>query len=100
MRTPLGIILSLVLLPQLAVAQSLEFRAPPSVDDPTTPVVMRDLASRIIPGYRNDSREQYLADMSALQLVAGNFDEAYSARLDLQQMRGGTPPRPPADSAS
>jgi uncharacterized protein len=100
MRTPLGIILSLVLLPQLAVAQSLEFRAPPSVDDPTTPAVMRDLASRIIPGYRNDSREQYLADMSALQLVAGNFDEAYSARLDLQQMRGGTPHRPPADSAS
>ena len=35
--------------------------------------------------------------MSALQLVAGNFDEAYSARLDLQQMRGGTSRRPLAD---
>ena len=100
MRTALGILLSLVLLPRLAVAQSLEFHAPASVDDPTTPAVMRDLASRIIPGYRNDSREQYLADMSALQLVAGNFDAAYSARLDLQQMRGGTPHRPPADSAA
>jgi uncharacterized protein len=100
MRTALGIVLLLMLLPRLAAAQSLEFRAPASVDDPTTPAVMRDLASRIIPGYRNDSREQYLADMSALQLVAGNFDEAYSARLDLQQARGGTLQRPPADSAS
>jgi uncharacterized protein len=99
MRTALGIVLSLVLLPRLAAAQSLEFRAPASVDDPTTPAVMRDLASRIIPGYRNDSREQYLANMSALQLVAGSFDEAYSARLDLQQLRGGTPHRPPADPA-
>ncbi|MGB6487819.1 MAG: hypothetical protein WBE91_13140, partial [Steroidobacteraceae bacterium] len=100
MRTALGVVLLLVLLPRLAAAQSLEFRAPASVADPATPAVMRDLASRIIPGYRNDSREQYLANMSALQLVAGNFDESYSARLDLQQMRGGTPRRPPADPAS
>jgi len=98
-RTALGIVLSLVLLPRLAVAQSLEFAAPASVNDPRTPAVMRDLASRIIPGYRNDSRKQYLANMSALQLVAGSFDEAYSARLDLQQLRGGSPRRPPADPA-
>jgi hypothetical protein len=99
MRTALGIILSLVLLPRLAAAQSLEFSAPTSVADPKTPAVMRDLASRIIPGYRNDRQEQYLANMSALQLVAGSFDEAYSARLDLRQLRGGTAQRPPADPA-
>jgi uncharacterized protein len=99
MRTALGIVLSLVLLPRLAAAQSLEFAAPVSVNDPRTPAVMRDLASRIIPGYRNDSQQQYLANMSALQLVAGSFDEAYSARLDLQQLRGGTPRHPPADPA-
>jgi uncharacterized protein len=99
MRAALGIVLSLVLLPRLAVAQTLEFAAPASVDDPRTPAVMRDLASRNIPGYRHDSQEQYLANMSALQLVAGSFDEAYSARLDLQQLHGGTPQRPPADPA-
>lgn len=99
MRTALGIVLSLVLLPRLAVAQSLEFAAPPSVNDPRTAAVMRDLASRIIPGYRNDSQAQYLANMSALQLVAGSFDEAYSARLDLQALRGGTSHHPPADPA-
>ena len=99
MRRALGIVLSLVLLPRLAAAQSLEFRAPTSVYDGATPAVMRDLASRIIPGYRNDNREQYLANMSVLQLVAGNFESAYSARLDLQGLRGGTPRRPPVDQA-
>ena len=99
MRRALGIVLSLLLLPRLAAAQSLEFRAPASVYDAATPAVMRDLASRIIPGYRNDNREQYLANMSVLQLVAGNFESAYSARLDLQGLRGGTPRRPPVDQA-
>ena len=99
MRTAFGIVLSLILLPRLAAAQSLPFHAPASIDDPTTPAVMRDLAARIIPGYFSDNREQYLANISALQLVAGNFDAAYSARLDLQQLRGGTAHRPPADPA-
>lgn len=99
MRKALGIVLWALLLPRLAAAQSFEFRAPASVYDPSTPAVMRDLASRIIPGYRNDNREQFLANMSALQLVAGSFEPAYSARLDLQRLRGGSARRPPADPA-
>ena len=97
MRRALGIVLSALLLPRLAAAQSLEFHAPASVYDAATPAVMRDLASRIIPVYRNDSREQYLANMSALQLVAGSFEPAYSARLELRRLRGGDPRRPQAD---
>jgi len=97
MRRALGIVLSALLLPQLAAAQSLEFRAPASVYDATTPAVMRDLASRIIPVYRSDNREQYLANMSALQLVAGSFEPAYSARLELRRLRNGNPRRPPVD---
>lgn len=88
-----------LLLPPLAAAQSFQFRAPATVYDSTTPAVMRDLASRIIPGYRNDSREQFLANMSALQLVAGNPESAYSAREELQRLRGGTPRRPLVDPA-
>ena len=99
MRRALGIVLSVLLLPRLAAAQGLEFRAPASVNDPTMSAVMRDLASRIIPVYRSDNREQYLANLSALQLVAGSFESAYSARLELQRLRGGTPRRPPADPA-
>ena len=99
MRRAVGIVLSILLLPRLAAAQGLEFRAPASVYDSTTPAVMRDLASRIIPVYRSDNRVQFLANMSALQLVAGNLESAYSARLDLQEARGGTPNRPLADPA-
>jgi hypothetical protein len=99
MRRAVGIVLSVLLLPRLAAAQGLEFHAPASVYDSSTASVMRDLASRIIPVYRNDDREQFLANMSVLQLVAGSFESAYSARLDLQGMRGGTANRPPADPA-
>jgi uncharacterized protein len=88
-----------LLLPRLAAAQSFGFRAPASVYDPSTPAVMRDLASLIIPVYRSDNRKRYLTDMSALQLVAGSFESAYSARLELQRLRGGTDRRPPADAA-
>jgi predicted acyl esterase len=99
MRRAPGIVLLVLLLPRLAAAQDLEFRAPASVYDATTPAVMRDLASRIIPVYRSDDRKQYLANMSALQLAAGSYEAAYSARLELQRLRGGTPRRPPADPA-
>jgi len=99
MRRALLIILLGLLLPRVAAAQGLEFHAPASVYDTSTPALMRDLASRIIPVYRNDNREQYLDNMSALQLVAGTFEPAYSARLELQQLRGGNLRRPPADRA-
>ncbi|MGH8287876.1 MAG: CocE/NonD family hydrolase [Steroidobacteraceae bacterium] len=94
MRRPLVIILLVSLLPRVAAAESLEFHAPASVYDTSTPAVMRDLASRIIPVYRNDNREQYLDNMSALQLAAGTFEPAYSARLELRQLRGGNLRRP------
>ena len=97
MRTRLTILLAALLLPGLAAAQGLEFRAPASVYDAATPAVMRDLASRIIPVYRSDNREQYLTNMSALQLVAENFEPAYSARLELRQMHGENPRRPAVD---
>lgn len=98
MRGGFGIVLSalLLLLPRLAAAQSLEFHAPASVYDPATPAVMRDLASRIVPVYRNDDRERYLANLSALQLAAGSYRAAFSAQLELRRLRGGTERRPRA----
>ncbi|MGH8170021.1 MAG: CocE/NonD family hydrolase, partial [Steroidobacteraceae bacterium] len=99
MRIAFSICIAVLLLPGLAAAQSFDFRAPATVYDSATPTVMRDLASRIIPGYRNGDREQFLANMSALQLVAGNPQSAYSARLELQRLRGGSPRRPLVDPA-
>jgi uncharacterized protein len=99
MSRSLAVVLLVSIAPGYAAAQGLEFRAPASVYDASTPAVMRDLASRIIPVYRNDDREQYLANLSALQLVAGTYEPAYSAQLELRQLRGGSVQRPPADPA-
>lgn len=58
-----------------------------SIADPATPVVMRDLAERILPVYQEDNPERYLANLSILQLVAGNYTAAYESRQSLRDRR-------------
>jgi putative CocE/NonD family hydrolase len=88
-RRSLCIVAVIVLLPGLAAAQSFSFRAPASPSDPATAAVMQDLASRIIPVYHDPDRERFLANLSALQLAAGTYESAYSARRALRQLRQG-----------
>jgi uncharacterized protein len=73
-----------------AAAQDFEFHPPASVADPTTPAVMRDLAERMLPVYAEDNPERYLANLSALQLVAGNYTAAYASRQSLLNRRRST----------
>jgi putative CocE/NonD family hydrolase len=70
-----------------AAAQDFEFHPPASVNDPATPGVMRDLAERILPVYQEDNPERYLANLSALQLAAGNYTAAYASRQSLRDRR-------------
>lgn len=77
----------LLLAGQWAAAQNFDFRPPPTVTDPTTPAVMRDLAERILPVYQEDNPERYLANLSALQLVAGNYTAAQASRQSLRDRR-------------
>jgi uncharacterized protein len=70
-----------------AMAQDFEFHPPSSVNDPGTPGVMRDLAERILPVYQEGNPERYLANLSALQLVAGNYTAAYASRQSLRDRR-------------
>lgn len=74
--------------------EPLEFHAPAQATDPRTPKVMRDLADRIIPVYQDTDRPRYLANLSALQMVAGSDAAAYAARLSLDEVRRrrGVPP--------
>jgi len=58
-----------------------------SIADPATPAVMRDLAERILPVYQEDNPERYLANLSILQLVAGNYSAAYESRQSLRDRR-------------
>jgi uncharacterized protein len=77
----------LVLWRSVGFAQDLEFRPPASASDPATAAVMRDLAARILPVYQEKDTDRYLANLSALQLVAGNYQAAWDARKSLRERR-------------
>jgi putative CocE/NonD family hydrolase len=85
------LVLLLTLASAAASAQNLDLRLPARVSDPRTPQVMRDLAERIIPVFRDTDRQSYLMNLSALQSVAGSSAAAYAARLSLRQLRSRTP---------
>jgi uncharacterized protein len=70
-----------------ADSPQLEFHAPASVDDPTTPAIMRDLAERLLPVYQDPDPDRYLANLSALQMVAGDYSAADVSRQTLRDRR-------------
>jgi putative CocE/NonD family hydrolase len=71
----------------LADPLTLEFHAPASVDDPATPATMRDLAERLLPVYEDSDPDRYLANLSALQMVAGDYTAADVSRQTLRDRR-------------
>jgi len=74
-------------LPSWAGASDFEFHAPAKADDPTTPAIMRDLAQRILPVYQEQDPDRYLANLSALQMVLGDYTSAYASRQSLRNRR-------------
>jgi putative CocE/NonD family hydrolase len=68
-------------------APSFEFHPPSSAGDPTTAAIMRDLAQRLLPVYQEPDADRYLANLSALQMVAGNYAAAYTSRQSLRERR-------------
>lgn len=93
----LALLLALVLSPCAARTQEFEFSAPPRAADPGTPAVMRDLAERMLPVYEEKDTDRYLANVAALQLVAGNAVAAHDSRQNLRDRQRGTSlgqPRP------
>jgi putative CocE/NonD family hydrolase len=76
-----------VLSPGWAAALHFDFHPPASVSDPAAPAIMRDLAERVIPVYQDSDGDRYLANLSALQLVAGDYATAYATRQSLQERR-------------
>ena len=83
----LCVLLVLALRHPWAAAQDFEFHPPPSAGDPAASAVMRDLAERILPVYQEDNPERYLANLSALQLAAGNYTAAHASRQSLRDRR-------------
>ena len=71
-----------------AAPPGLEFHAPAAdADAATTASAMRDLAARLLPIYQEADPDRYLANLSALQLVAGNAAAADVSRRSLRNRR-------------
>jgi putative CocE/NonD family hydrolase len=70
-----------------ADAPVLEFHPPPTATDAATPGIMRDLAVRILPIYQESDPDRYLANLSALQMVAGDYAAADVSRQSLRDRR-------------
>jgi uncharacterized protein len=64
-----------------------EFHAPAAPSDPKTPAVMRDLAERLLPVYQERDPDRYLNNLSALQMVAGDYASANASRQSLRDRR-------------
>jgi putative CocE/NonD family hydrolase len=95
MRVLLGVVLILLsaAVAYQAAASDLEFRAPASADDAKG--ALQDLAGRLVPVYQDPDPDRYLANLSALQMVAGNYDAADESRRSLRERRrrpGGAAP--------
>jgi hypothetical protein len=70
-------------------AADFDFHPPAVPDDPAAAAIMRDLAQRILPVYQEPDPDLYLDNLSALQIVAGDFAAAYGTRQSLRNRRSG-----------
>jgi hypothetical protein len=83
----LFLLLFMVVSPSWAGAPVFGFHSPTSADDPTAAATMRDLAARLVPVYQETDPDRYLANLSALQMVAGNYAAAEVSRQSLRDRR-------------
>jgi len=103
-RMPCARLLCQLLLCLLAPAcwadeQEFDFRPPASATDAGTPALMRDLAERVLPVYEEPDTERYLANLSALQMVAGDYASADETRQSLRERRQAADAGRPVDRA-
>lgn len=74
-------------LPAAPEKQSFELRLPADAGDPGLATTMRDLAGRVLPVYQDDDYDRYLATLSVLQLVHGDYRAAADSRRSLLERR-------------
>jgi putative CocE/NonD family hydrolase len=80
-----------------AAEQNLDLHLPLTVADPGAAAAMRDLAERALPVYQDADHERYLTNLSALQIIAGDFASAYATRQELRQARASADPARPVE---
>jgi putative CocE/NonD family hydrolase len=90
------LLIAIAVQPTLAAAQDFRFEPPTNATDPALPAALRDLAQRIVPVYKDVVSDRYLANLAALQMVAGDPAAAHATRLSLQKRRQSEQRTPPA----
>lgn len=70
-----------------AAAPNLEFHSPAAANDAQAAATIRDLATRLIPVYQDSDADRYLANLSALQMAAGDYAAADMSRQSLRDRR-------------
>ncbi|MDR6539093.1 CocE/NonD family hydrolase [Variovorax soli] len=83
--------LVLLVLALPAWAQDFGFRPPRDPDDAAAVELMRDLAQRIVPVYKEADTDVFLANMTALQIVSGTYRAAYDSSRSLRGRQQGKP---------
>jgi putative CocE/NonD family hydrolase len=68
-------------------AQELELHPPISPLDVNAAAVMRNLAVRVLPVYEEKNPERFLGNLSAIQVIAGNYGPARASRDQLRERR-------------
>jgi putative CocE/NonD family hydrolase len=84
-------VLLVLVLPAWAWTQDFGFRPPHDPDDPAAVEVMRDLAQRIVPVYKDADTGVFLANVTALQIVSGAHGAAYDSSTALRRLYNGRP---------
>ena len=82
-----------------SAAENLDFHAPPTAAGAATAKAMRSLAERALPVYENSDRAEFLANLSALQIVAGEYAAGNATRQSLHQYREQAKTARPVDMA-
>lgn len=81
----------MLLLPMWALAQDIGFQAPRDPDDVTAVSVMQEFAQRIVPVYRETDPDAYLANLTALQTVSGDYRSARDSNEQQRKRQQGKP---------
>jgi putative CocE/NonD family hydrolase len=89
MRIHKSIFVLLITVAMAAGATAQEFELPDAaLADPTSlSRAITALANRVLPVYKEESRESYLNNLFALQVVAGKYPEAIQSLLALRELR-------------
>ena len=81
----------LLVLPSWLWAQDIGFQPPRDPDDVTAVALMRDFAGRIVPVYMDADTDAYLANLTALQTVSGDYRSARDSNDRLRKRQQGKP---------